>query len=348
MAEDCLNMYDYVVVTHLPAFYKVNLYNELAKKFKILVVFIANNTHEKRADDFVTVENIKFNYEILSDGDFQSRNIKENIVTLKRILKNIDYKKLLVSGWDLKEFWYLVIFYPKSKNCLALESTILESNAKGIKGWIKRIFLTRISTVFASGNLHVELLKALNFQGDIKITKGVGIINKPEFDKSEIKYQKRFLYVGRLSKVKNLEMLIKVFNDLSEFALTLIGDGEEKEYLKSISNSNVIFKAPIENKKLKDEFLQNDIFILPSISEPWGLVVEEALYFGLPVLISKNCGSCELITSGENGYIFDPLDSENLKEIIMSLEAQKYDQLCRGVDKFSIAQKDQLQLSAYL
>lgn len=347
MAEDCLNMYDYVIVTHLPAFYKVNLYNELAKKHNIYVVFIANNTHEKRADDFVTVENIKFNYEVLSDGDFQSRNIKENIVALKHIFKNIDYKKLLVSGWDLKEFWYLVIFYPKSKNCLALESTILESNVKGIKGWIKKIFLSRISTVFASGNLHVELVKALNFQGDIKITKGVGIINKPEVEKSEIKYQKNFLYVGRLSKVKNLEMLIKVFNDLSGFSLTLIGDGEEKEYLKKISNSNIIFKDPIENKKLKDEFLRNDIFILPSISETWGLVVEEALYFGLPVIVSENCGSSELVENCKNGFIINPFDSKSIREIILKIDDDCYSELVDGVEKFSVDAKDKVQAGVY-
>lgn len=45
-------MYDYLIVTHIPAFYKINLYNELSKKLKIFVVFIASNTDEKRADDF--------------------------------------------------------------------------------------------------------------------------------------------------------------------------------------------------------------------------------------------------------------------------------------------------------
>lgn len=50
---------------------------------------------------------------------------------------------------------------------------------------------------------------------------------------------------------------------------------------------NISFKPPIENVKLQTEFLNHDIFILPSVSEPWGLVVEETLYFGLPVMVSK-------------------------------------------------------------
>jgi glycosyltransferase involved in cell wall biosynthesis len=341
-------MYDYIIITHIPAFYKVNLYNELAKKLKILVVFIASNTNEKRADDFTTLQNANFSYEVLSDGDFQTRDVKSNIKKLKTIFKNNEYKRLLVSGWDLKEFWYLVMFYPKSKNCLALESTILESTPKSFKGWIKKVFLSRISTVFASGNLHVELLKALSFKGNIKITKGVGIINKPTFEKVKKEYQKRFLYVGRLSSVKNLETLIKVFNDLPNHQLTIIGDGEEKEYLQSIAHQNISFKPPIENSKLQTEFLNHDIFILPSISEPWGLVVEEALYFGRPVMVSKNCGSMELVKSGVNGYIFESMDMEEIKSLILGVDDVVYQKLIEGVSGFSVDEKDVGQAGSYL
>ena len=185
-------MYNYIIVTHIPAFYKVNLYNELAKKLKILVVFIAYNTSEKRADDFITLEKADFEYKILFDGNFQDRDALKNIQKMKNIFKVSEYKKLLVSGWDLKEFWYLIYTNQKSKNCLALESTVLESNTKGLKGLIKRIFLSRISAVFASGKLHRELLEELNYQDTIKITKGVWIINKPIFAIETKQYKKRF------------------------------------------------------------------------------------------------------------------------------------------------------------
>jgi glycosyltransferase involved in cell wall biosynthesis len=341
-------MYKYIIVTHIPAFYKVNLYNELAKKLKILVIFVASNTSEKRSDDFITLEKADFEYKVLFDGNFQDRNIFKNISQLKRILKDTQYKKLLVSGWDLKEFWYLVFTNSKAKNALALESTILESNIKGIRGVIKKIFLNHISTVFASGKLHVELLEALKYDGTIKITKGVGIINKPEFKKEKNEYQKRFLYIGRLSKVKNLEILIKVFNDLEEYSLSIIGTGEEEHYLKSISNKNIIFVGAVENKDIKNYFFQNDIFILPSISEPWGLVVEEALYFGLPVIVSQNCGSSELIKNNINGYMINPRNVEDIKNIILQINEIVYKKLLVGVNDFSIDIKDNRQVQSYL
>lgn len=341
-------MYDYVIVTHLPAFYKVNLYNELTKKLNILVVFIATNTNEKRADDFVSLENAKFKYKVLNDGDFQSRNIFENIKKLKKILKDIKYEKLLVSGWDLKEFWYLIFSNFKSTNCLALESTINESRVDSVRGLIKKIFLSRISIVFASGDLHKQLLEALSYKGEIKITKGVGIINKPFYESLQREYKKRFLYIGRLSKVKNIEILIKIFNDLPKYSLTIVGSGEEKEHLKLIARRNIIFKDPIENKKLKNEFLNNDILILSSISESWGLVVEEALYFGLPVVISENCGASELIKNGFNGYVINPNDENFIKDTILHIDAKTYGELCDGAKNFSIEEKDKNQVLKYV
>ena len=341
-------MYDYVIVTHVPAFYKVNLYNELSKVLNIYVIFIANDTNEKRASDFTNLNSIEFNYKILSDGCFQSRSAYQNIKKLKNILKTLKYKKLLVGGWDLKEFWYLVMSNSKSKNCLALESTILESNTKGIKGFIKKIFLSRISKVFASGKLHVDLLQKLSYKDEIAITKGVGIINKPIFIKEEKVYKKRFLYVGRLAKVKNLKFLITIFNDLPEYKLTLIGEGEDMSYLKSIANPNILFAGTVENKSIANYFLKNDIFILPSLSETWGLVVEEAFYFGLPVIVSQNCGSVELIKNTQNGYIVCPTDKEALKETILKIDKIKYLQLLDGVKKFSLDIKDEIQIGAYL
>ncbi len=341
-------MYDYIIVTHIPAFYKINLYNELAKKLKVFVVFIASDTNEKRADDFVTLEKATFEYQVLFDGNFQDRNVVKNIWKLREIFKNIAFKKLLLSGWDLKEFWYLVMTNSKLKSCLALESTINESRSDGIRGFIKKIFLSRISTVYASGKLHVALLNNLKYKNDIKVTKGVGIINKPNFEFINKEYKKRFLFIGRLSSEKNLMLLINIFNNLPEYMLTLIGTGNQEEELKSIANSNIVFVGQVENSNLQEYFTNNNIFILPSISEPWGLVVEEALNFKLPVIISKNCGVSELIEDGINGYILDFNNIENIRKKLLNINNEIYQKLLYGVDKYSINQKDDTQIESYL
>lgn len=150
-----------------------------------------------------------------------------------------------------------------------------------------------------------------------------------------------------MSKVKNLALLINVFNELPEFTLTIIGDGDEKQYLKNIANKNVLFIDSIENSKLKDEFQKNDIFILPSTSEPWGLVVEEALYFGLPVIVSKSCGSCELIIQGINGFVIDPCDRNKISEVIQMIDQEIYRNLLINIKSKFIENKDLLQVGSY-
>jgi len=339
-------MYDYIIFTHIPAFYKVNLYNELRKTLKIYVVFIANETDEKRSSDFIDKNTIRFEYDILSPGDFQHRNKLDNIKKIKAILKYKRFNKIIVSGWDLIEFWYLIFLVPKQKNCLALESTIMESVSSGIRGCLKKLFLSRIACVFVSGSLQKQLLGVLNYKGEIRITKGVGIINKPSFGKEIRSYSKKYLYVGRLSEEKNLFFLIKVFNALSDYQLTIIGVGPIETELKKLANDNIVFCGQVDNKDLKNVYFDNDLLILPSLREPWGLVVEEALYFGMPVIISDKCGAIELIENGENGYVFD--SEAQLKKIILSQNQYTYSQLVKGVNISSVEIKDHRQVEVYL
>ena len=340
-------MYDYIVITHLPSFYKVNLYNELSKPLKIFVVFIATDTDEKRAEDFSNIDNVLFDYEIINKGVFQTRNKLSSIVKIKKILHSLDYKKVVVSGWDLIEFWAIILTTPKEKNCLALESTIFDSQTKSIKGVIKRIFLSRIATVFASGKAHVALLNHLNYKGVYRITKGVGIINKTDFEPTQNSYQKKFLYVGRLVKEKNLNTLIKIFNELPNYTLTVIGNGSEKSALERFAKENIKFLGSINNHEIQTEYLANNMVILLSQHETWGLVVEEALYFGRPVIISKYAGACDLIDDGVNGYIVDPLDENSIKETILSIDNDVYTTLLDGVSQFSLEGKDVEQVEQY-
>ena len=340
-------MYDLIIVTHIPAFYKVNLYNELAKKLDILVIFIAKSTNEVRANDFLILEKSRFEYKVLFDGDIEDRNIASNIYKLRRILRQHQYKKILIGGWNLKEFWYLVFTNHHSKNYLVLESTINESKIDLMRSTIKKIFLSRISIVFASGSLHRQLLKKLEYKGKVMITKGVGIINKPSLRYIKREYRKKFIYVGRLSKEKNIELLVDLFNDLKDFSLTIIGTGPLENSLKRRAKENIIFKGQVNNQQLKSYFDESNILMLTSISETWGLVVEEALYFGLPVIVSNNCGVCEIINEGINGYIVDINNIEHIKDTILNLNNNIYQKLVDGVEKSSINKKDLEQLGVY-
>lgn len=342
-------MYDYIIITHLPVFYKINLYNEMAKKSNIFVIFISSDTNEKRSVDFNQVDNIKFKYEIINECEFQVRNKILSCYRLINFLLKTNYKKLLVGGWDLPEFWIATLFSRKIKNCLALESTEIESSARGIKGIIKKIFLAKISTVFASGKMHVSLLHSLNYRHSIIVTEGVGIINKTEYKSlTSQNYTRSFLFIGRLTKVKNLELIIMLFNKLASYTLTIVGTGEEEAFLKSIASDNIRFLGSVKNSDLVSVFQANDFLILPSTSEPWGLVIEEAIYYGLPVILSKNCGSKDLINNGINGFIFDPCNIVELENILLSINDDLYRLISGNISSKLISSKDVNQVGQYL
>ena len=336
-----------VFITHLPAFYVVNLYNEIAKKKNISVLYLGKETIESRSIDFVSTE-MNFDYKFINNGAFQHRNrLKSSFIIIKYLLIQ-NPKKIIVGGWDTLEFWIVLMFFKKNRISLVLESSVYESKAHGLKRLLKQIFLTKVSKVYTPGDNHIKLLQEFNFKGVILKTKGVGLINYISKSQPLKSYQKKYIYIGRLSKVKNLTFLIKIFNKLPDFSLTIIGEGPDKIKLESISENNINFVGSVENKDLSQYFTQNNFLILPSLSEPWGLVVEESLYNGMPVIVSKNCGSVDLVNNEFNGYIFDPDSALELETIIKGIDENIYQKLKGNIAANYIESKDLNQIDSYL
>ncbi len=110
--------------------------------------------------------------------------------------------------------------------------------------------------------------------------------------------------VGRLTIQKGLPNLLHAFKEVVARApktfLLLVGDGEQKYELMNLAadlgiGPNIFFVGFQRGKKLRDAYAVGDLFVLPSISEPFGLVALEAIGYGTPVLISKQSGVSEVI-----------------------------------------------------
>src|SRR5579872_30307 len=114
--------YNYVFITHLPAFYKINLYNEIAKKCRVYVIFIAQSS-TIRAPDF-TKGDYHFEYCVLNNGSFEKRSLSKSLWRLFITLRSLRFERLVVGGWDLLEFWFAAFFSQHAKNGLALESSL--------------------------------------------------------------------------------------------------------------------------------------------------------------------------------------------------------------------------------
>lgn len=336
--------YDFVFITNIPSFYKKNLYNEIAKHKKILVLFFSPKSNI-RNDDFVNGD-MNFDYKYLTDSFYEDRKHLLCFIQLVRILSVINYDRIIYSGWESVECIILSFLVKKSKNSVVVESSVFESKIDGIKGLIKKFFIKRMSYAYPSGFLQNELLSKLNYKMPLSVTHGVGIFNKnnnrTDFNKKDVSNFK-YLYVGRIAKEKNIHDLINTFNSNGK-KLTLVGDGPLFEVEKKRANKNISFLGYISNLDLSDIYLKHDIFILPSISEPWGLVIDEALWFGLPVIVSSKVGcSKDLVLDLKTGVIFDNCIDSAISEIEL-----KYNKFYENVQKIDFDKRDIKQIQAYL
>lgn len=338
---------DLLILNNCPAFYKINLYNEIALKKKIFVIFIGYYDQVVIDEDFKN--NIKFPYVVLNETSLSQRNIFRSFRKLRNVMKGLNYKRIIYGGYIDPEFILTSFLTPKSKNILQTESAG-ETKLSGPRFFLKKILLKRYDQALASGRMHEKMLQKMSFDKKIIITKGVGIINKKIENKdpiSNINDQKlKFLYVGRLIDLKNLKNLVEVFNN-NGLALTIVGKGELELELKTMSNTNITFLGFIENKDLVEVYKSHNVFILPSLSEAWGLVVEEALYRSCALVLSERVGCLqELLIDHNTGTSFNPEDTSSMQDAIDKV-IKNYSLYNSNANNFDLNIKDAQQVSAY-
>ena len=122
-----------------------------------------------------------------------------------------------------------------------------------------------------------------------------------------------FLYVGRLVRVKNIENLIYQFNEKfnnHDARLVVVGSGILLNKLKQKYSSNKInFLGSKYNEDLVHYFRNSSCLVCPSSFEPWGLVINEALSSGLPVITSHQVGAnFDLVLNKNTGLISSNMD----------------------------------------
>lgn len=275
--------YDKIFITSQSSFYKIKLWNEVAKKCRIFVIFTQSSDSSRNKDFYKG--NIQFEHAFILGG-----NISQIFKLISWFKKN-HASEIVFGGWDRLPNVVLAMLISPKYNSTIVESSIWESKITGLKAIVKKLFMRRMSKAYVPGESNALLVKSLGIRGEIVKTGGCGILNyvsQPGYKpKSKVK---NFIFVGRLIPVKNIGLLVKVFNSLSHLHLTIVGFGQLEQELKSIANSNISFTGAIDNELLHNIYIQHDVFILPSKSESWGLVVEEALNNGLPVIVSNHVG----------------------------------------------------------
>ena len=213
-----------------------------------------------------------------------------------------------------------------------------------VKAFVKKIYLKRIlhnkyCYGFPGGTLQKENLVYYGIPDEKCYIMPMSVSEKRLLAESEkiesrdeikrkfgVSDKKVILFVGRLEAVKNIPILIKAFMELkktnSELALFIVGNGSEKWRLKEFVNAHkiedVYFEGYITFPENVRYYKMADVFVLPSTCESWGLVVNEAIIMGLPVVVSSHVGCRkDLVRDVKNGFVFE---DNNVIALVENLE----------------------------
>jgi glycosyltransferase involved in cell wall biosynthesis len=134
------------------------------------------------------------------------------------------------------------------------------------------------------------------------------------------------LFVGRLVQEKNILALLDAYKrvDYKNKRLFIVGDGplrsQIEKRIKDLKIHGVSLKGFQQRESLIKFYVISDVLVLPSEKEPWGMVVNEAMCFGLPIIASDRVGAAvDIVRDGYNGFIFPSNNVEKLAHCIKKL-----------------------------
>lgn len=131
--------------------------------------------------------------------------------------------------------------------------------------------------------------------------------------------KKSVVTCANLIKRKNVDKLVLAVNEMSDFELTVIGDGFELKNLKKIAKNNINFVGQKQNKDVLEIMKKSDIFILPSVGETFGMVYLEAMGCGCITVCTKSDGIDGIINDNENGFLTEPSVS-SIKSVLQKIQ----------------------------
>jgi glycosyltransferase involved in cell wall biosynthesis len=260
-------------------------------------------------------------------------------LSIIRTLKKFGPDVIFTSGFNLwsiisifcKIFrtWKVVIVYDGSSPSVDMKDSSFRLILRKL---IVRFSNALITNTFEGRKYLLQYLQAKDWKVFVKPyevpeSKFLDIENPPFlFSLSNLKHP-IFLYVGRVRKRKGIFLLFEACINLKkkgyeEYSLIVVGDGPERRELEYVAkkkciDKNINFTGWVNYTQLGYYYKNSDVFVIPSFEDVWGMVVLEAMDFGLPVLCSKGVGAKEMIINGSNGYIFDPLNPKELTNLMI-------------------------------
>lgn len=338
-------------LTNIPSPYMVGYLNELGKKCNLTVVF-EKDRDNTRPDSWNTLlNNINFEAIVLKGisvdrrlyGDKMESAPDDKALSFK-VVKYINacYDFIIV-GNPCTPTGIIEILYLRAKKIdyIIQSEGGFPGTGKGLKEKLKYFLMSKANGYFSTCDLDDEYfiqygankneIMRYPFASISKVDLPLSYIDREQKNQYKkllgITTPKMILTVGRSVYVKGFDVLLNSLQGLSkdEVSIYFVGGECKQEYRKIIKEKkieNVFFVDNISQSELKKYYCAADIFVLPTRSDTWGLVINEAMTYGLPVITTDKCvAGNALIENGKNGYIIESENDKQLNDSIKKLLA---------------------------
>jgi glycosyltransferase involved in cell wall biosynthesis len=284
----------------------------------------------------------QYPFRLLFRGSISNAPLIRRIGALARDLYKNPVDLVIMPGYHRAEYWAMLVvcILLRRKRAVFCDSTSIDRPRVAWREWAKRWFFVWCNGFFCYGIRSKEYLMSYGVS-ESKIAYRCQAAALPHgygVDKVLAHYhsnwhgradEPRFLYVGRLSIEKGLDDLFAAFcilqRRLPGARLDFVGAGPLGDDLKKRATKlNMTHAISFLGSKSLEEisalFQTCTALVLPSHSEPWGLVVNEALSYGCPVVVSSACGCVpDLVREGVTGYAFEAGDTDDLVRALDSV-----------------------------
>ncbi len=326
--------------------YRRDLFAEISKSCAHIINFqviqmAKNESARKSFCQDIGLEH-RYSEKILSNKFYEQVGLVEYIKLICTLFST-NYDVLTVSGYGSLESWIglLVTKIKRKKIVVAIDSW--EPSKSKPKNYLKRFFLKSSSAALSYGTKSRRMLVDLGMKQSSIFYPFHNVRNEfynlPDSCDSQHDVENKpfiFTFVGRLSTEKCVLELVHAFEKFTrlnygnqEFVLLIAGSGELYSTISKLLlvyglRSKIKMLGALETEDLIKLYDRSGCLILPSLYEPWGLVVNEALCCGCPVLVSSNCGCIEdLCADSEFSIVFD-LQDRNIEEHIFEALQEAY------------------------
>ena len=307
------------LLTEIPAPYRIPLFNALASRLELHVVFLRERNplrpYDLHADELHFERSVLPGFDLTLGGRWLVVNAGAT-----RPLRDAD--AVLLGGWNQPAFWRALLWCRLHRVPVVIwvESTARDRRSGKLER-AKRSLLAGVSGFVVPGQASRDYLLALGVAVE-KITVAPNAVDPGIFAagvRSRGDGPVRLLAVGRLAREKGIDTLLAAARGLP-VELVLAGTGPEEARLRALAGPNTTFLGQVERDALPRLYADADVAVVPSRSEPWGMVLNEAALAGLPLVSTTATGAAfELVEDGVNGFRVPPDDVPALREALRQL-----------------------------